>query len=312
MASLSIVIPAQDQIASLETTLASALAHAPAGSEVVVVLTTAYDDPYHLDGEISFVRLEPGASRVECLNAGIAASHGEVIHLLAVGATVDDGWTGAAVGQFRDGSIALVAPSINATCVASPLEGAQLRFDVAENRKNPYALADAVSLDALFVRRAALPQAAEPLCADLGDRLAGVDLARWLQNVGHRLVSEPRTAIQAPVEHQHDDDSAFAAGRQLERLFWRNLPQTGALAALAAHARTVLTECVASLRRPRIIARFLGRVAGLCEYPSYLRHWHERSRDGRRSITLDDKIAQSASGSAARPIHAANDLRSVA
>src|SRR5690606_41752343 len=56
------------------STLLSVLERQGTECELVVVLRTRYDDPYHLRGEVRFVDMPARAGRVECLNAGIAKS----------------------------------------------------------------------------------------------------------------------------------------------------------------------------------------------------------------------------------------------
>ena len=109
---LSILIPFLGNRDSLENTLASVLQNRPEGAEIVVALGQDYDDPYQLGEEVRFVRAAGATTLAAALNQGFAACQAPIVHTLACGATVGDGWTDRALRRFDDRRIASVAPVI--------------------------------------------------------------------------------------------------------------------------------------------------------------------------------------------------------
>lgn len=107
---LSIVIPTPGDTGALEETLLSVLENRPEGCEVVVALACEYDDPWNLAEEVRFVRAPAGAGLVGCVTAGVQATTGDVIHLLAAGWKATPGWTDAAVARFDDATTGAVIP----------------------------------------------------------------------------------------------------------------------------------------------------------------------------------------------------------
>src|SRR5512135_581399 len=97
---LSVVIPVLGRLHKLEDTLVSVLENRPAGSEIVVVLNEPYEDPYDLTGEVNFIKAPARAGLADCLNRGIAASHGQIIHTLGCGVEVAPGWTDSILPHF--------------------------------------------------------------------------------------------------------------------------------------------------------------------------------------------------------------------
>ena len=84
-ARLSIVIPLCGTIDLLEGSLVGVLENRPDDCQVIVVLNDAYDDPYDLHDEVTFVEAPLGAGPVACLNLGIAAASAPIVHVLACG-----------------------------------------------------------------------------------------------------------------------------------------------------------------------------------------------------------------------------------
>src|SRR5215469_1151883 len=109
---LSIIIPTLGNWEVLENTLVSVLQNRPSLSEVVVVHNSHYEDPYDLKDEVRFVEAPSGSRLVDLINAGLAAARSELIHVLACGAVVDDGWDTEAVRHFADSRVAAVAPVV--------------------------------------------------------------------------------------------------------------------------------------------------------------------------------------------------------
>ena len=96
----------------LEDTLVSVLENRPEGCQIVVVLNGPYEDPYDLKDEVCFVQAGAGAGFAESVNAGIAASQAEILHILTSGVEVTSGWADAAMACFADARAAAVAPLV--------------------------------------------------------------------------------------------------------------------------------------------------------------------------------------------------------
>ena len=102
MPRLAIVISAAGSVDALEATLVSVLENRPAGCEVLVALTRPYADPYDLKDEVRFLTPPRRTSPVAALNLALASVQSPVVHVLAAGCVVSEGWTNAALSHFAD------------------------------------------------------------------------------------------------------------------------------------------------------------------------------------------------------------------
>lgn len=279
---LSIVIPALGSPDALEATLVSVLQNRPSDCEVVVALDRAYDDPYALGEEVRFLTARGATTVADALDAVIRLCRAPIVHVLAAGAEVDDGWTDAAVAHFCDDRIAAVAPLVlrsrqDAVVCSAGVDytcgGRRLRRGCGDEIARHDAALDVLgpTSTAGFYRREALlklPRAFEP---QVTDRLFDVDLALQLHAVGYRAVFEPRS-----IAYREAAASAavapFAAGRGAERLFWRNAPTMGLLKSVALHPLAVLGELLDSRSIGAKLTGLVGRVAAMAEVVSYRRH----------------------------------------
>ena len=107
---LSIVIPAPGDEATLEETLVSVLENRPEDSEIVVILGFGYHDPWSVGEEVRFIQAPIGSNRVACINLGLAASTGRIVHVLAAGWRATPFWTDVAVEHFNNEQVAAVVP----------------------------------------------------------------------------------------------------------------------------------------------------------------------------------------------------------
>jgi hypothetical protein len=277
---LSILIPCLGGAAEFDGTLVATLQHRPAGAEIVVVHRLAYDDPYALSGEVEFVQ-SAAPSLCGLLNAGLAASSGEIIHVLACGLTPCEGWAEPALAQFRDEEVAVVAPAVMHHDTTR-LAAAGVRFTPGGRR---HLLADqrlllpgsghlraaigGPTLAAGFYRRELLA-AIGGFDAAATDWLADVSLALDLVALELRCEFEPAARIVqtsdpwASVPHQ-----AVARGRAAERLFWRQASQVGLPVALAAHPMAVAIDQILELPQ---VGGLVGRAAALGEVGSVRRN----------------------------------------
>lgn len=270
---LSVVIAAAD-VVGLEDTLVSVLENRPHDCDIVVALGAPYDDPWNIRDEVTFVESPRGSGLVGCINAGVAAATGDVIHVLASGWLATEGWAEAALEHFTRRRVAAVVPlGVAEGDRSQPVSAGILRTPGGRSVPLVPRLLD----DRIVVRR---PPAAPRLeagfwRADLlreigftgacGDALAAADMAAALSVTSAEVVFEPACRIVAgPVRSA---EGAFRAGLHAERLFWRSLPTESILPALVTHAGEVLRHAAATAPLGTV-GMLVGRVLGLFEIGS--------------------------------------------
>lgn len=294
---LSIVIPALGSLDLLEATLVSVLQNRPRDCEVVVVLNQRYDDPYSLSGEVRFLEAREAHSLAEALQAATKVCRGLIVHVLAAGVEVDEGWTDFALEHFCDHRIAAVAPLVLKSREEQSICSAGVEYSAGGRRRAVShgdflediqgTVVDALgpSQIAAFYRREALAKLPQPFDPTVGDRLLDVDTALQLKQAGYRAVFEPRSIAYRQAASL-PKTSAFAAGRQAERLFWRNTPVVGKVKALVTHPFVLAAELFESRSLSEKIGRLLGRFVALFEAISYRRHHRELAAVGKPGLAF--------------------------
>ena len=293
---LSIVIPTPGDTAALEETLLSVLENRPEGCEVVVALGCDYDDPWGISEEVRFVRAPAGASLVGCVNAGVAATTGSVVHLLAAGWKATPGWTDAAVARFEDPATGAVIPlgvdGAAPDCVVS----AGVKFKRGGRRvatarpgmgttaavgsgadgrvgaRRPLWPVMGPRLEAGFWRADLVRDDGPGFSAACGDRLADADMAVELAARGVTTVVEERSRVVAGGEPA--SRRGFREGLHGERLFWRSLAGRALAPALFLHAIEVLRHAVVSAPLATV-PMLLGRMLAGLQAGSYLPRYRQ-------------------------------------
>lgn len=277
MPRLSILIPFLGHRDSLENTLASVLQNRPAGSEIIVALGCDYDDPYQIDEEVRFTRIAGRRGLIDLVNDGFRECLAPIVHLLACGVTVSEGWTDAAVAHFRDRRVASVAPLIVDAdapdrVVAAGLEylpgGAWRRRGQAGGVEAVHRLPGAsigAPLAAGFYRRSVADNVRGLFDRTLGSNTADVDLALRLLQAGHSTVFEPNSLVLQPASTLASE-KGFSHARQAERIYWRHAAAHGSLRSAAAHGPVVAGEFFRSLPRPSAFTQLAGRLLACCEW----------------------------------------------
>ena len=288
MPRLSIVIPVCGNLKRLEDTLVSVLENRPDDSEILVVLDDVYDDPYDLKDEIRFVEAPRRAGFATSVNLGIAASQAAVVHVLACGAQVREGWADAALPHFADPWVAAVAPLVlemedPQRVVSAGLtyrRGGRVRI-LGQGRPVQAVIEDRTLVlgpqaTAAFYRKSALETVGgfSPLGSE---ELTAVDAALRLAYAGFRTVREPRCTVHAECRPRRRR-GAFARAFHAERLFWRWAPCFGWLGSLPAHAAVATVELLRSLPRLTPLSELAGRALGLCYIASGRGHTRELKR----------------------------------
>jgi len=269
---LSIVIPCHGGAAEFDATLVSVLQNRPADSEVLVVHTAPYDDPYDLRGEVNFLQ-ESAEQTARLINAGLREARGELVLVVGCGLEIVEGGLGAALALFRDPEVASVTPLVvtpDQHLVAAGVYwswGGQRQ--VARDRRlllpGSARLRSRIlgpTLAAGLYRRAVL-DALQGFDESVGDGLADVELALAIRALGRLNVCEPALRLVTSLPVESPAMSGFAHGRSAERLFWRYGPSLGDM---ALHPLAVLTDLVrpagAALSRTGALA---GRLVAAAE-----------------------------------------------
>ena len=291
---LSIVVPAPADVAALEETLVSVLESRPAATEVVVALGCDYTDPWSIGEEVRFVQAPHGSSLTTCVNLGIAAATGRVVHVLAAGWRATEGWADAPLNHFARGGVAAVVPLVVADddrVVAAGIRtcrgGRRIALRGSADRPRPTApLLEAGFWSADFLAATA------GFATACGDWLADADMAAAIASSGAEVVMEPGSRIVAGSERGRP--GAFMAGLHSERLFWRSLAAGSLMPSLVAHAFEVLRDVVATAPLATVPA-LAGRLVGLLQFGGHaararqlamLRQAAERAVDD-RTLRID-------------------------
>ncbi len=112
MFKLSIIVPAHGPQENLDNTLLTVLENRPPACEVIVPHPSAYQDPYDLSDEVTFVRAS-GEDLASLVNSAVEVAQATVIHVLLSGTLAREGWTEAAIERFRsEPDVAALAPAI--------------------------------------------------------------------------------------------------------------------------------------------------------------------------------------------------------
>jgi hypothetical protein len=268
---LSIVIPAPSDVVALEDTLVSVLEKRPPDAEVIVALGCAYDDPWNIRDEVTFVQAPLGSSLVACANVGVAASGAEVTHILAAGWRATDDWTDGPLAHFSDdeATVAVVPLTVTADDRARPIAAGircgcgGRRIEVRPGRGS----AQAPALEAGFWRTAFLREVGPGFATACGDGYADADMAVAVVRSGRTVVCDASSrVVEGPPRLR---SPAFVAGLHAERLFWRSLAGHSMPVALAAHVAEVVRHAI--VRAPLgTVPMLAGRLVAMMQFGAYL------------------------------------------
>lgn len=297
---LSIVIAAPADVAALEDTLVSVLEKRPEHCEVIVALGCAYDDPWNIRDEVTFVQAPIGSSLVACVNVGVASSRADVTHVLAAGWRATEGWTTGPLARFDDDATAAVVPlsvaaddHTRAVAAGIRCRRGGRRVDVSPGRGTPRPHGPA--LEAGFWRTSFLREAGPGFSTACGDSCADADMAVALSRSGQTVVFDESSRVVAGPRRSHK--GAFLAGLHAERLFWRSIAGQFVPWAIAAHAVEVARHALA--RAPLgTLPLLAGRLVALMQFGSYLPRYRqlrglmiaareEPTTDGLQTIRID-------------------------
>lgn len=297
---LSIVIPTPSDTEAMEETLVSVLENRPEDCEIVVALGCDYADPWNIREEVRFVQAPPGSSLVSCVNLGLAASVGDVVHVLAAGWRATEGWTERPMERFEDDDVGAVVPLGVAAADRDRVVSAGVRcavggrrIDVAadtmwrRSRVDECPPAGATEpqgpvLEAGFWRSDLLDRVGHGFTTACGDAAADADMAVTLSRSGRHVVVEPHARVVAPEACNGEVRiGSFKAGLHAERLFWRSVAGSSFLPALVLHVVEIVRHALT--RAPLgTLPMLLGRLVAVLQFGAY----------GSRYAQLRDVIRQ--------------------
>lgn len=294
---LSIIIPAVDDATSMEETLVSVLERRPDDCEIVVVLGCDYADPWNIREEVRFIQAPRGSSLVTCVNLGLAASTGEVVHVLASGWRATDGWTDPPLVRFEeDEDIAAVIPLGVAPADRDRVVSAGVRYAaggrridvVAENERASHSVqAGSVRgplLEVGFWRADALAVSGVGFSQVCGQAGADADMAVGLARAGWQVVVESESVVVAPSAAVAAGElRSFASGLYAERLFWRSLAGSAPISAIPLHCLEIIRHAVA-LAPLGTLPMLLGRAAAVLQFGSFLPRYLQLRRVIREAV----------------------------
>jgi GT2 family glycosyltransferase len=292
--SFSIVIPSHNRPDLLRACLTSVEAHAPAGTEVLVVDDSSPDEmvtevagAFH---NVRTIRMKRRSGFCAAANAGIATVAGDIIELLNDDTEVTAGWADAALLVFQDASVGAVAPLVldRQTDAAGEvlIDSAGDRYylgGVAGKRGHGARLgADylrparvfGASASSAFYRRTALLRVGG-FPQSFGAYFEDVDLAFRLNRAGYEVRYEPASRMT------HRGSASYGRPRRQlleqqsyneERVFWRNIPSAELAGAVPRHAAVLLAKAWRRWTEGRLVPFLCGRLRVLGEIGPLLRH----------------------------------------
>ena len=293
MSRLSIIIPVFGELPPFEDTLVSVLENRPDDCQVLAAFNRPYSDPYGLEGEVQFVLASSNAGMAGLVNAALSACRAPCVHVLGCGVEVGPGWADAALGYCDDPRVAAVATlllsretpgrivSAGIGCAA----GGGVRYLAAGKRlakQKAFFAPLGPDATAAFYRRSTLA-ALGGMPTDVGDELAGVELALRLHQAGYAcaLATECRLAYQKPVAAT----SALRRGWNAERHFWRWAAAYGWTRSLAAHALHLAGQVAAGVVQPSRFVEAVGRAAAVATLPIL---WPHAAKAISSDVACDD------------------------
>ena len=288
---LSIVIPVPDTAGQLEDTLLSVLENRPDDVEILVVHCGNYADPYDLTDEVRYVELPQQSTLANCVEAGVDASRGTIIHLLASGMHVEKDWVTHALRGLEDPDCGAASPVIvdqNGRAVARGV-----RFGLAGTRQlecsERWSTIDGPLLEAAFYRRNVLLDLLDlsQSSAVVGSQLLDVNVAMSLKAIGYRTVTVPECRILGPVPVPAKE-TGFHRGLHAQRLFVRHAASVGLAKTMFLHPMACGWQIVLDTVRGGALTSLLGRLVGLLSIGDARRY--QIALAELRSLKLDTEV----------------------
>jgi hypothetical protein len=315
---LSCILPVMDRLAEMEPTLVSLLENRPADCEILLVLTTPYDDPYELGGEVRFLQAPPRSDLLAAMNFALGHVEAPFIHLLSVGMAVTPQWADRALAHFTDPHIAAVAPVIcdvadHNTILSGGWEydrlGGPWQLGSAELNESPLEESAILSLQkhrtarsiigplyqAAFYRTMALELLGGRLPMACGTTWSDVDLGLMLHYIGYDAVVEKSSVVLGSANAiDRTPALGYTTGRHSEELFFRNSAHASWFDVLVRHPLQVAGELAGSVTQPRKLLQTIGRASKWTNNGQWKKHRAslEDSRRAAASLLAQVREAQ--------------------
>jgi hypothetical protein len=261
---LSIIVPFQHRIASLEATLLSLLENRPQDCEVVLVHADCYHDPYQLDGD-ELLLINAGANRslVALANEGLAAAAGRIVHVLLPGSTVDRDWCQQPMELLADDALAAVSCRVRTPTQPDSVGWSldQLPKPVAVSGRQAVSESVVPQLIGSFYRRKVL-LALQGWLEQESLLLADVDFGLALRSLELTSSVADQSCVDASAVDAAYEGPSYARGQRLGQLSvaYAELPRSGVR--LDDNLVAKLGQLATALSSPQGVAERLGWVIG--------------------------------------------------
>jgi GT2 family glycosyltransferase len=276
--SLSIVIPSNNRPDLLRLCLASVQAHAPDGTQVIVVDDGSRDEiasrTARTFDQVQVIRNARPLGFAIAANRGIAAATGSIIEMLNDDTQVTSGWAEAALSRFADATVAAVAPLVLQGLPHDRrpiIDSAGDEYDLggfARKRGHGAAFTDSyrvpcevfgASASSAFYR-ADLVRSIGAFSADFGAYFEDVDLAWRMRRAGYRAMYEPHSVVWHRVGSSYQKRRILLERQSLneERVFWRNVPDVWR--AIPRHVAVLMAKALRRTREGTLVPWAIGRL----------------------------------------------------
>jgi GT2 family glycosyltransferase len=289
---LSIIIPCHRRTDLLAACLRSVLAHAPQGTEILVV-----DDASPAAAVAHLATSFPGVKTLRlsrrqgfcgAVNAGIAAALHPFLELLNDDTEVQAGWTEAPLHRLQDAKVAAVAPLVLQWPHGQRIDSAGDTYylgGVARKRGHGQPLSEkylrpgqvfSASGCGAFYRKEAL-QAIGGFPEVFGAYFEDVDVGFRLRRAGGEIWYEPSSRIlhhgSASYGKKPPRRLLELQSRNEELVFWRNVPASLMTRALPKHAAVLAGKALRRWQEGNFLPFLAGRLRAWADLPAW---WQER------------------------------------
>jgi GT2 family glycosyltransferase len=289
---ISIIVPSHCRTDLLQACLGSLTAHAPPGTDILVVDDGSPEGAASAMARragVRALRLAPRRGFCAAANAGIAAAAGHIVELINDDVEVSRGWAMPALRRFHDPDVASVAPLV----LFPPAPGRCLKVDsagdsyyiggIARKRFHERSLSGldlrpaevfGASACAGFYRRSALLRVGG-FPEDFEAYFDDIDLAFRLHRAGYITCFEPASRVFHRAGSSYPARDRRLAERTScneELVFWRNLPASLLHRAVLPHLAVLLAKACRRWSEGNLAPFLFGRLRTLTNLAALLRH----------------------------------------
>ena len=312
---LSIIIPTCNGRQLLDRCLQSVQAHAPRGTQIIVV------DDASTDGTVSWLKSQyPQVETLGLLenrgfcgaiNAGLERAKGEVVELLNNDTEVEAGWAEASLAHFQDPSVGSVAPLVTRLGDPDIIDSQGMEYHIcgwAFDRGHGQKLQerDLVAREVFgasgscgFYRRQALTRVGG-LWPVYGFYFEDTDLAFRLRWAGYRSIYEPAARVahlgSATTEKKLSARKVWLLSRNEEIVFWANLPKKDVALGFVPHVAFFTIRAVKKLLAGQLGVYLSGKLDAVRQLPQIRQRRREiRTLARQRSSPVSLGLSRTAS-----------------